>query len=217
MTHMADQMAFESCVQEALRLRAAWSEAGVDFFQYLVQWELDESKWKRLDGEPTGYGTFAEVLHATNIAKVHRLVRFKEIVARFGLEKVRAIGIEAAEEAFKIPDHVPSRREPEILARDAAVRDLCEFRTRNHTTPSTMTARSIERKHYEPPPKEREDEQSYDDRVKELERENAQLKKELAAKDREIAKLKKALATAEAVPVPPMAKSARRRAPRAEA
>jgi uncharacterized coiled-coil protein SlyX len=206
---MADASVFEWYTQEALRLRAAWSEAGVDFFQYLVDWEKDESKWKGDAGAKTGYSTFPEVLHATNITKPHRLSKFKELVSRFGLESVRAIGIDAAEEAMKIPEHVPSRREPNVPAANAVVRDLCDFRQRNSTPPSTMTARSNVRQHYEPPTKEHDEEPTFDDRVKELEHENAQLKKalsakdrEIAAKDREIEKLKKELAKAQAKMAP---------------
>lgn len=213
---MADTKVLEAFILEAKRLRACAAEAEADFFRFLMDGERNEAMWRGDPGAKTGFTTFCELLNGADICRPHRYVRFKVAVERFGWDVVRSIGVEAATQVLPVPVGAASRT-GSAEAPEAIVNDMQAFRERNNTVPSRQQARAIVRKHYDPPPQKDEEAPSFDDRVKELEHENAQLKKALAAKDREIAKLKKELDAARASALQPTPRARRAKAAPAQA
>lgn len=181
---------FNDYLKEAMRLRALWSDTATDFFAFLMTWEADEKTWK----QGSGLTTFAEVLNASNVCKPHRFAKFKEAVERAGsVDEVRKLGPDGWEELLKIPADAKSRQDGSVSAVHAVLKEAGEFRERNGCPPSRQTVESWERKHYDPPAAESAPAIPHADRVKQLEHENAELRKTVASQKREIVRLTKQL------------------------
>lgn len=170
-------------VGEARRLRSEAVANESDFLAHLMAGEPDEALWRG-----AGHATFAGLLSAENLCKEARYHAFKAAVTRFGLAHVRANGFESMRLALIIPVGAPSRNEEcDEDAATAVVHDFAAFRERNHTPPSVQQATAIVAKHYERPAKPRQPPTSAEARVIELEAENADLCRKLAAALRKIA------------------------------
>lgn len=139
---------FAEWLATAKLLHAHAIEADADFFAHLLEGERDEDMWRR----GGGYATFADVLQSDcGFPTAGRYARYKEEIKRFGLEHVRKIGVVASESLLGIPEIAVSRLYPHILAADAILFELSEWRERNGTVPSARTVKTIIRKHYDMP------------------------------------------------------------------
>lgn len=192
--------AFEAWLTEAKRLRTEEAVSTAAFFEHLQAGETNENLWRR----GGGFANFAEAIQASNLCKPSRYLKFKDAVARIGIERVRAYGVDAAELILTIPHGAPSRREPEKAAEAAVLAENDAFIERNHTPPSEQQARAILRKHYEPPPRAPREMSADQARIVELTamlaKERAALAKEreaLAAERAKSADLRKRLVAAE--------------------
>lgn len=180
-------------MSECKKLRSAFSDAGVDFMAAVMRFEADEAAWKAGVDGTYGWATFGEALHSSDLMKLHRLEKFKQMVKVCGgVDAVRTIGIPAAEEMLLIPAHATSRLVDKPVVQ-AVQSELVAFREREGKEPSAMTAKSIRIKHCPPQPKPEPEtpkvENAYDRlvrenrelkaRVRELEKENTALKAQL--------------------------------------
>ena len=194
---MADKTRFERWVSEIMALRAQFSDAGVDMYARVIDWENDRESWFSSGGNGFGFLTFEEALHSSQIMKPHRLEHFKEIVRRVGsIEKVREIGIEAGEVVVCIPEGAKSRQTPGVDASVAVVNDMIEFRKRNGREPSGLTAKSARLVHA-PPIKRVREAPVFADEVARLKHENAELVRQVNAGQRRILALESKLSAAE--------------------
>lgn len=179
---MADTNRLEAFLVEAKRLRTAAAESEADFLAYLADAEADPSIWRGSRQHGTGYATFEELLRNEPLTTPDRLSRFKVMRARFGIERVRAIGVDVCARLLAIPDDAPSRVEPKRLAIETAIEDAEAFVERNGTVPVDQTGRHIVAKHYEPPKQDRSVSQEVlelRERVAVLSAENALMRKAL--------------------------------------
>lgn len=187
MTEQQNSMSFEEWLNEVKRLRSLSAAAEADFLS-LVQW--GEDKWDtdvpwRAGG---GYANFSDLLAQTNLVDPKRYTKFKDAVGIFGLDKVRANGVEPMTDLLKIPEEAVSKEDPTILARDAVLQGYEAFSERNNTAISPRTAKAEQRRHYEPPVRHRTPAEV---KIQALEEDNKNLRKQLAAANREIARLQK--------------------------
>ena len=192
---MATKAKFEQYIAEAKALRSAYSDAGVDFYLFLMRFEADEAAWKvGIDGA-MGWATFADALQAGEIVRVSKYERFKTALRVCGgSERVRALGLDAAFEVVLIPDRARSKVCPDESARDVAIDELVAFRIRNGVEPSARSAATIVRKHFTPEPAPAPEENAFDRlkkenialrrRVKALEKENTALRARLSVCER---------------------------------
>lgn len=174
-----DKSKYNQHIAECKALRAAYSDAGVDMFVRITQFEDDETAWKKgIDG-PTGYPTFGDALTEAALVTFNRYERFKlAVIVCGGIEQVRAMGLDAAFEVLSIPnDTVPSREVPSMSARSAAIVEMVAYRKRNNTEPSSHNASSIVRRHFVPEPKPAPVENAFD----RLKKDNAALRRQVKA------------------------------------
>lgn len=130
-------------------LRVRMSDAEVDYWQGVMQFEADVEAWEKKGG--TGYSTFEEVLHVAGLKSLHEYRKFKQCVEKLGsVDAVREIGFAAAKELRNVPDYVPSKIEPAKPAVQAAYGELVDFRRIRGKEPSAQTAAARVRIHYEP-------------------------------------------------------------------
>jgi flagellar motility protein MotE (MotC chaperone) len=180
---------FDSWVTNLNRMRAQWSDAEVDFWIAVMEFEADSEAWSRKNGN--GYLCFEEALHVAGVKSPHEYRKFKACVAYLGgTDKVKAIGFDAAKELLDVPKDAPSIRTKNSLALDAIYSELVEFRTKHGKEPAGQTAATKVRQHYAPPePPEREVlKLNAFDRLK---LENTELKKALRVAKQRMAHLEK--------------------------
>lgn len=179
---MADTNRLEAFLAEAKRLRTCAAVAEAEFLAYLAEAEADPSIWRGSRQHGTGYATFEELLRNEPLTTPDRLSRFKVARDRFGIDRVRTIGVDACVRLIAIPDDAPSRVEPERLAIETAIEDAEAFVERNGTVPSEQAGRVFVGKHYEPPKRTRGASQEVlelRERVAALSAENALMRKAL--------------------------------------
>ena len=149
-----DQNRYDWHIRECTRLQAAYSDAGVDFFVGIMNFEAEEAAWKAGVGGDTGWPTFLDCLYVTNKSQAHAYEKFKLMVDVCGsVEKLRYIGLDAAERLLHVPDDVPSNERPEVSAREAVMDEMVGYRLRNEKPAEDRHARAMQEKHFRPPPK----------------------------------------------------------------
>lgn len=179
---MADRTRLEAFIVEAKRLRSIAAGCTADFFVYLMQAEADESLWRGDQKFGTGYATFAELLSKNALSSWQTLDRFKRMVDRFGIERVRHIGVDVCERLMPIPEDAPSKVEPCRRAIDTALEEAEQFVERNGTIPSKRSGDSFLRKHFDPPHKPKKESVellALREKVAQLTAENVQLRRML--------------------------------------
>ena len=143
---------------------------------YLMAFEAEPTIWR--DGQARV--TFADVLEGENLARPMRYGRFVEAVKRFGLDKVREIGVDSAIEGAKLVDAKQCERFVEQAASAASERGMPY---------SGQQARALRASLTEPAevvlPHERKQ-----GRIAELEAENAKLKARVKELEREVRELR---------------------------
>lgn len=187
------------------RLRTASSDADIDLFVGIMQWEQDVDAWLAGVGDEKGYGTFLDCLHMSNIVDTHRYEDFKrQVQVCGGIDELREIGLHAAKKLLATPDDEPSIERPDVSARQALHEDYIAFRDRNDQPVSERHARAIREKHYRPPsnanagPVNKYDQLKAEvRRLKHVEFENHQLKKRIEELEEALKKSDEALKKSE--------------------
>lgn len=170
-----------AAVLDRLRqLRTIAVVAEVEFLHAVMRLEADESTWKGDPGARTGYVTFNQLLDEEDVCRPARYAKFKLCLQEFGLDKVREIGVAAAELVLPVPAAARSIARPDEPARTAILRDLTRFALDNDTPPSLQTSRAKVGMHYRPVLPPREPEESLAARCKRQDKELARLRRELA-------------------------------------
>ena len=187
-------------VSEAKRLRDAAAGAEFDFLAYLMAFEAQPEVWRNGQARVT----FADVLEGENLARPMRYGRFVEAVKRFGLERVREIGVDAAIEGAKLTDQKQCDRFVEQAAQASAERGMPYSGQQARALRVTLTEPSevvlpherktgriaeleAENAKLRPAVREAEKRQS---RVAELEAENAKLRAKVKELEREVRELR---------------------------
>ena len=148
---MTRKKTFEDYNREAKQLYTEWKNSGVAFFEYLLDWKENKSRWYGSEKTGSGYGTFEEVLENFSI-KPARLAKFERAVNRHGIDAIKFVGLDGLDELMSIEDNAPSRQNPEVKACDAVVEDAAVFYQRNEKPPSRQSMESMVRRHYIPTP-----------------------------------------------------------------
>ena len=174
--------AFVVWVAEAKQLRTAAVVSIADFFAHLARGEEQEAMWRG-----AGYATFSEVLDREDICRGSRFAAFKAEVARFGLDAVRAIGVDQAKEVLKIPVGAISRVTG-TDATEAVMSVLRERAVQNAAPVSVQQTNAIIRQHVDVPRKARPAPGSPEERILALEEENAALRKQVRRLEADLAR-----------------------------
>jgi hypothetical protein len=136
---------FNMWIAKCKALRSSYSDAGVAFFEALLEFEADTVAWRYT------WPTFSAALQASELCMPHRFDRFKMMVEVVGsIDDVRKIGMDAAERMLHVPANAMSSKYPTIQARKAIVNDLLNWADSNQVTPTGMTGASVSRVHYTP-------------------------------------------------------------------
>lgn len=181
----SEQSRFDIWLAEAKRLRSDATIARAEFLRHLAEGEKDTEMWADC-GQPS----FAALLSAENIVDVSTFETFKREVEQFGWEFVRTHGFDVVREVLPVKALAPSRRNPDKLARVAIEEELTAFRERHGVPASARHARTMIRMHYEPPPPAPRPMSADQARIVKLTEENANLKNQLDATTKELAKAK---------------------------
>jgi hypothetical protein len=184
---------FAAFIKEAKRLRTSVANAEYAFFMHLKEGE---------DGNiilGTKYDSFLKMLRDTNICDPARYDRFKVVLASFGPNQVREVGLDGVIQVNRIPKDAVSRSRPGVSARVGALKEMKEFEKRNQVPVSRHHAETIVKKHFVP---ERVEEEPTSNTPKtplekSLDRENRRLKVELRNAYRKIEDLESKLTKAE--------------------
>lgn len=182
---------------EAMRLRVAAVAGLVDFYQH-YSWGEVHVQWRGDPQAGTGFATFDDLLLATHVDPA-RYSRFKESVARFGVEHVRSIGLDAIAIILAVPENERSIRDPDVPAAQAILTESLASKARNGVPPSPRQVVTYKNIHYAPTTR-REPKALVKDRLAQLEednaalrRENSKLKHKLEVADRRVARAEERL------------------------
>lgn len=183
---------FDEWVQRLNSLRVRMSNAEVDYWEAMMEFEADEDAWSG-----AAYPTFDQVIHVKGLKSLHEYAKFKLCVKKLGgVVAVRKIGFAAAKELLVIPDDAPSKIDPSVPAVKAAFGSLASMSEKLGKEPAGQTGAAQVRKHYLPPPKPAEPkvENPFDvlkRKLKATEKQLAAAEKQLASAEKRVAELEK--------------------------